>query len=187
MRLLNCMKSAINFSLVLLLNIFSVSCSQNVTQYERIPDSWFTIEPTLIGYQEYDLCYELLVREDLDQYSIGRENKCIVPPRILKEEERGDIIIQYKVPFSGIINIHLRRIDSNYRAFLYEYDSGALDVIGDSKWYSTIDSLESLKFLEGPEYKKIEVEELVIDFNRDFLTREFFDSIKVEYHFPQKK
>ncbi|MEP0973419.1 MAG: hypothetical protein ABJI33_08960 [Balneola sp.] len=164
-----------------------MSCSKEISQFEKVPDSWFTIEPTLIGVDDYNPCYELFVIENLDQYSIGRENKCIVPPRILKEEERGDIIIQYKLPFSGTINIHLRRIDSNYRAFLYKYDSGALDVIGDSKWYSTIDSLESLKFLEGPEYKKIEVEELVIDFNRDFLKREFFDSIKVEYHFPQKK
>ena len=75
---------------IFLYSITLMSCSKEISQFEKVPDSWFTIEPTLIGVDDYNPCYELFVIENLDQYSIGRENKCIVPPRILKEEERGD-------------------------------------------------------------------------------------------------
>ncbi|MBO6623100.1 MAG: hypothetical protein JJ892_06290 [Balneola sp.] len=61
MRLL--ISTFLNISLLVVL----MSCSDNNTQFERVPDSWFTIEPILLGFEEYDLCYELFVREDFDQ------------------------------------------------------------------------------------------------------------------------
>ncbi len=168
MRLL--ISTFLNISLLVVLT----SCSKNNAQFERVPDSWFTIEPILLGFEEYDLCYELFVREGFDQYSIGRENECLVHPGILQEEDRGDIIIGY-----DDTTIRLREIEGKIKAFYTEFDNGGMVIGSPYKWYSTIDSLESLKWVEGISYEKIEIKELIIDFRKDFLTREFFDGIKV--------
>lgn len=172
MRLL--ISTFLNISLLVVL----MSCSENNKEFERVPDSWFTIEPILLGFEEYDLCYELFVREDFDQYSIGRENECLVHPGILQEEERGDIIIRY-----DDTTIRLREIEGKIKAFYTEFENEGMVIGSPSKWYSTIDSSESLKWVEGISYEKIEINELIIDFRKDFLTREFFDSIKINKDF----
>lgn len=165
---------------ILILSFAIIGCSKSYNQYDRVPDHWFTIKPTLIGFNEYDLCYELKVEQNYDSYSIRRENECFVPPVILVEKDRGDIIISYEGSFNTKETILLRKFDKEYYALYMKIDNGGLDIINDKYWYSTVDSLESLKLIQGIKYGKIEIEELIIDFRKDFLTREFFDSIKVK-------
>ncbi|MBO6623099.1 MAG: hypothetical protein JJ892_06295 [Balneola sp.] len=77
----------------------------------------------------------------------------------------------------------MREIEGKIKAFYTEFENEGMVIGSPSKWYSTIDSSESLKWVEGISYEKIEINELIIDFRKDFLTKEFFYSIKVNKDF----
>ena len=166
-----------------ILMVTLINCGNQNVQFERIPDDWFTIKPDLIGFEGYDKCYHLGVDLEWDFYSIYPENSCYMAPHKKDQSEIDDLIIHFNKDTIGeSLNrtIYLRKLNGEFMAFVTDFDFGSPDVLG-VEWYSTIDSLESIKWFKGEDvsYKKIVIDSLKIDFTRDFLSGEFFDKIEV--------
>jgi hypothetical protein len=192
--------------LIISLLIFIIGCCSDdnsqkkeekseLTNSEDInpPDSWFNIECSLLNFSEDDSCIDLEVNYNRDFYSIKREQKCFTPPSFISEKNRGDIIISYHKEFNKLINvhnvnIHLRKFNNEFRACYYEFDWGIIDVIGDELFCSTIDSTEYnkiintdfyYKFFRKIKYKKVQISKIILDFDKEYLNKEFFDNIRV--------
>ncbi|MFH1198454.1 MAG: hypothetical protein V1720_22315 [bacterium] len=184
---------------VLLLSMFSckkdpnfaeniIELTQNaIFHYNcRPPDSWFNIDCQIENFFEDDSCVHLSVYRNNDYYSIRREHICNSCPSYRREEQRGDIIISYKNDHGNNANIWIRKFGSIQKACYYEIDYAICDVIGDELWFSTIDiteyekldSRDKLKLiLSGMEYHKIKLNKIILDFNKEYLNKDFFNSI----------